>query len=309
MKNFFEKTEYTADDLILLISSEAEESIHLDFKDAAALDKTDRKKDEISKDVSSFANSDGGIIIYGISEVAHKANSFSFIDGDLFTKEWLEQVINSSIQRRIPDLSIFPIRIDGKIKQTVYIVKVPKSLDAPHLSRNKRFYKRFNFESVHLEEYEIRQLYGRRLRSKLLIGGWSIRRVNQENYNKLKFILEVHIVNDGDVVEKDCKVNVYMINFKKTADFSWEQHQTNNDYTIIDDDQIKMSAVSKMPIFPGETVTVNRFSFSVDRKDALQVLSKASCKILLLYSNGEEHMSDDFAGLLQSIRTDLSDNV
>ncbi|MCD9015178.1 AlbA family DNA-binding domain-containing protein [Parachryseolinea silvisoli] len=62
MNNFFDKTDFSFDDIRSLINNEVEESIHLDFKDAAALDKSDRKKDEISKDISAFANSDGGII-------------------------------------------------------------------------------------------------------------------------------------------------------------------------------------------------------------------------------------------------------
>ena len=41
--DFFEKIEYTEEDLRELISSQAEESIHLDFKAAGALDKTNFK--------------------------------------------------------------------------------------------------------------------------------------------------------------------------------------------------------------------------------------------------------------------------
>ncbi|MFN8349444.1 MAG: ATP-binding protein [Spirosomataceae bacterium] len=120
-----------------------------------------KRKDIISKDVASFANSDGGIIIYGIKEENHKAHSTTFINGNEFTKEWLEQVINSTIQRHIPDVKIYPIREAGRIEKTIYIVKIPKSLEAPHISKDQRFYKRFNFMSVPMEEYEIRQLYGR----------------------------------------------------------------------------------------------------------------------------------------------------
>ncbi len=99
MKDFYEKTEYSYEDIIGLIENEVEESIYLDFKDAKALDKSDNKKKDISKDVSSFANSDGGIIVYGIAEENHKASSVSFINGNEYTKEWLEQIINSSYSK------------------------------------------------------------------------------------------------------------------------------------------------------------------------------------------------------------------
>ena len=50
------------------INDEIEESLTLDYKAADSLDKADKKKTEITKDVSAMANSAGGIIIYGISE-------------------------------------------------------------------------------------------------------------------------------------------------------------------------------------------------------------------------------------------------
>ena len=68
MTPFQDLSDYTQADIQSLIDNNVEESIHLDFKAAAALDKSEKKKDEIAKDVSSFANSDGGVIVYGISE-------------------------------------------------------------------------------------------------------------------------------------------------------------------------------------------------------------------------------------------------
>lgn len=61
---FFEKEEYTLEDIQQLIQDEIEEDIHLDYKDGRALSKEEKKRTEITKDVSAFANSAGGIIIY-----------------------------------------------------------------------------------------------------------------------------------------------------------------------------------------------------------------------------------------------------
>ena len=57
-------------DLDKLIADQVEDNLHLDYKAADALAKTDGKKKEVSKDISALANSDGGIIIYGIKEFA-----------------------------------------------------------------------------------------------------------------------------------------------------------------------------------------------------------------------------------------------
>jgi hypothetical protein len=296
MKTFYDMEDYTINDIESLIVNEVEESIYLEFKEAAALDKNDKKKVDISKDIASFANSDGGIIIYGIKEENHKASSLSFVDGNIYTKEWLEQVINSSIQRRIPSIMIYPLRLDGNLDKTIYVVKIPKSTETPHLSKDKRFYKRFNFESVCMEEYEIRQLYGRKIKSKLGIQSWGARNIKSNSKEELDFIFEVSVVNEGDIVESDYKVNVYFNNFSQDFNFSWGTHQTNNDYTILEK-RIKLSAIGQSPIFPSETVNAMRFNFQIPKSRAKELLSNAQIEILLFYSNGEDKVNGDFKQL------------
>jgi len=48
------------------IKSEIEESLTLEYKSGEALEKTEHKKREITKDVSAMANSAGGLLIYGL---------------------------------------------------------------------------------------------------------------------------------------------------------------------------------------------------------------------------------------------------
>ena len=60
-----------------MISSKIEESNSLDYKAAGAFFDGDKKKrdvrTEITKDISSMANSNGGTIIYGIAEYSEQA--------------------------------------------------------------------------------------------------------------------------------------------------------------------------------------------------------------------------------------------
>ena len=67
-----------------------EESINLDYKRGESLVNSDKAKKELSKDVSSFANSDGGIIIYGVEEIDHIPSNYVFVDGNQISKEWIE---------------------------------------------------------------------------------------------------------------------------------------------------------------------------------------------------------------------------
>jgi predicted HTH transcriptional regulator len=67
----------TKSDLDRLIADDIQESLTLDYKDARALGKTDPQRNELCKDVSAFANSAGGQIIYGIQEKGHHTLSAS----------------------------------------------------------------------------------------------------------------------------------------------------------------------------------------------------------------------------------------
>lgn len=153
-------SQWNEQDLLLLIKNSVQESIELDYKACDALQNTDRKKTELSKDVSALANSAGGMLIYGIIEEGHTPISIDKgFNPNEITKEWLEQVINSRIHRKINNILIKPIELEATNPgRFVYVVNVPQSSRAPHQAHDKRFYKRYNFQSVPMEEYEIRDI-------------------------------------------------------------------------------------------------------------------------------------------------------
>jgi len=160
-------TNFIEPELLALIANQVEENIHLDYKGAEALLKTDGKKKEISKDVSAFANSDGGTIIYGIKEFddiprRHLPEKIDPIDRINISKEWIEQVINSNIQPKVSGLLITPIQLASAVNKVVYVVAIPKSNTA-HQASDKKYYKRYNFESVAMEDYEIKDIINRQI--------------------------------------------------------------------------------------------------------------------------------------------------
>lgn len=155
----------TKAELEKLIADEIEESFNLEYKGADALQNTARRKKEIAKDVSSFANSSGGVIIYGIKEYdkpekRHLPESITPINRDQISREWLEQVINSNISPKIDNLKIYPVILDD-INAVVYIVEIPMSNTAHQNTADKRYYRRYNFEAVPMLDYEIRDILNR----------------------------------------------------------------------------------------------------------------------------------------------------
>lgn len=101
------------EDLQSLVKNKIEEDSDLDYKDSRSLMMGGKEMTELSKDVSSFANSSGGIIIYGISENKHVPEKIDEgCNPTEITKEWLEQVIQGRIRPRIEGVDINPVSLD-----------------------------------------------------------------------------------------------------------------------------------------------------------------------------------------------------
>ena len=165
--------EWLESDLASLIQNQTKESIGLDYKRSESLQNTDRKKAELSKDVSAFANSAGGALVYGIEEDGYIPTGFDGgCDPAVTTKEWIEQIVNSTIHPRIDGVLINQVDLatvsPGKV---AYVIEIPQSARGPHQAADKRYYKRFNFESVPMEDYEIKDVM-RRVSSPVLRCGF-----------------------------------------------------------------------------------------------------------------------------------------
>lgn len=155
--------------LLQLINDRIEENPELEYKASGALQREDKKVMEITKDVSAFANSNGGVLIYGISEDQTDRRfpgKIDPIDCKTISKEWLEQVINSRIRPRINGLKIHVISIPEKQNEVVYILEITKG-DTAHQADDKKYYRRHNFMVEPLYDHEIRDIMGRQTSPKL----------------------------------------------------------------------------------------------------------------------------------------------
>jgi hypothetical protein len=149
----------TKADFQRLIDDEIRESLTLDYKGSAALSKDSKPRDELCKDVSAFANSAGGQIIYGVIEKNQKPEALDQGADPTITREWIEQVIDSNVQPRIEGLIITPVPLE---KGSGYVISIPQAISrGPHQAPDKKYYKRQNFQSVPMDDYEIRDVIGR----------------------------------------------------------------------------------------------------------------------------------------------------
>jgi hypothetical protein len=189
-----------------LISDQVQEHLHLEYKGAGALQRDDKYKTDITIDVSAMANSDGGTIIYGVREYTerekrHLPEKIDPLNQVSFSKEWLEQVINT-IRPRINGIIITPITLNDI--QVIYIVDIPKS-DTAHQARDDRYHKRNNFTISNMEDHEIRDVMNRNKNPKLVLS-FSILRKMRGEYPC--FSLVVKAENAGGVYAK--YVNIFI---------------------------------------------------------------------------------------------------
>jgi len=146
----------TVADLNRLITDEIQESLTLDYKSSASLGRSNEQRNELIKDISAFTNSAGGQVVYGIVEIDRKPVRIDAgSDPATVSREWIEQVIDSNVQPRIEGLIIRPIPLEGG--NFVYVIEAPAAVTrAPHQAMDKKYYKRQNFQSIPMEDYEIR---------------------------------------------------------------------------------------------------------------------------------------------------------
>ncbi|GAB4393083.1 MAG: hypothetical protein Tsb005_09850 [Gammaproteobacteria bacterium] len=126
-----------------------EENGMLDYKEGAPLLGDDKNKEEFAADVVSFANTAGGILIYGIREkngVPEEIVPFSVDDlqkGIDTLKLKIDQILKSKIT---PELYGCKIESINQGEKFVLIIKISKSFNAPHAvvksSGECRFYGR-----------------------------------------------------------------------------------------------------------------------------------------------------------------------
>jgi hypothetical protein len=183
-------------DLQRIIQSREEESLTLEYKAADALGRQEAKKTEITKDVSAMANSAGGRLIYGIKESANPAHQhlpecLDPVNRNLFSREWLEQVINS-IRPRIGGLIIEPVALSSVgTDDVVYVIHIPQGTTA-HQASDFRYYRRYNFQVQPMYDHEVRDVMHR----------------GQAPRIELEFSIEYRTIDQSD----DCFIAIAAVN-------------------------------------------------------------------------------------------------
>ena len=147
------------EDLQRLIDEKLPESLTLDYKASPALNRNADGRMELVKDVTAFANSAGGQIIYGIPE---KKGVPQQLDGGVdraqISPEWIDQVISTNASPRVQNLRITSISLDEGGTRVAYVLSIPQATSfAPHQNTlDHKYYRRSELRSIPMYDYEVR---------------------------------------------------------------------------------------------------------------------------------------------------------
>jgi hypothetical protein len=183
-----------------------EEHLHLEFKQAAHPSKEPKArsadKKNISKCISGFANSDGGIIIWGVS-TSNGNNDEPDVAKALKPIKELKKFIN--LLNRLEGQAVTPIptgvkheAIEQGSDEGFVKTFVPISENAPHMANfaDKHYYKRSGDSFYQCEHYDIRDMFSRKSSAVLTLSTKQVDNPTRFEDN-LKLQMVVSLQNEG----------------------------------------------------------------------------------------------------------------
>jgi hypothetical protein len=153
--------EVTIDDINELVSNGVGESRTLDYK-LELHGNGDSGKKELLKDLSAFANTVGGCLIYGIAEDAGLPTQIVGVeieDIDKFKLHY-ENLLGTGVDPAIRGVEFHSIPVSGN--KCIVVIEVPKSISRPHavtIKNHFRFYSRNSSGTNPLEVEDLRKAF------------------------------------------------------------------------------------------------------------------------------------------------------
>jgi hypothetical protein len=211
--------DWTPGRLLSLKTDQIPEDFRLDYKGADALplpkmpgDVKEAKRAEIGKDVTAFANSDGGVIIYGIREAVQAKGravpgEFDPVSTADVSRDQLAQLIAAHSEPTLVGFRVHPVQVPGQDdpSQVCYVVEIPKS-DTAHMASDGRYYYRNEATTKQMRDWQVRDAMNRRKFPKFSLDIQKHWTFHQNDCPKLQ--LWVQIANNSGVTARLYRITV-----------------------------------------------------------------------------------------------------
>lgn len=156
----------TPADIASLIENRVPEGRTLDYKQELT-GRSDEDHRELLADVSSFANTTGGVVLFGVVEERDAGKTTGIpasapglsVTGDAELRR-IEDIIRDGIEPRVPGVRLRAV--DGFAKGAVVVLRIPRSWRGPHMVtfRNySRFFARAASGKYQLDVQQIRDAF------------------------------------------------------------------------------------------------------------------------------------------------------
>jgi len=184
------------------------ESIRLEFKQSALLQQPREKFIEhLSKEISAFANTEGGQLVIGIREERKGKSRYAAeldegIDPSAFTAESLQQAVEASISPYLPGIRFIRVPLTtSRPGRVAVVIAVPRGLTA-YQANDRRYYGRSEFEVRPLPDHEIRL---RMLRPRIAVVQVEPQPINRINFGDVDhYTFHTVIHNVGELTIRTC---------------------------------------------------------------------------------------------------------
>ncbi|WP_313381435.1 ATP-binding protein [Proteiniphilum saccharofermentans] len=238
----------TATDIQRLVDNGIKETKSLDYKMNLNLSK-DAEKKEFLNDVSSFYNTDGGCLIFGIEEKKDDKGQNTGepekivgiqIDNKDKLFQQIEDLIRSNTDPAIAFIILHVVEV-GINKNKVLILGIPKGLGLPSMvtfNDTNRFYKRKNTGKYLVDVYELNDMFMKNQVLKdraLAYRDERIKRIlNRESFPSLdvtRFCV-IHIMPFHFLMKKELIFQQHITRELELLCYLWVKDQAPHHFTI-----------------------------------------------------------------------------